>query len=152
MYQVLPFLVAANFALPKFRLPVEMWSTIFRFLDPSSLLNVVRTDGLWSEVGQGDPVLRRTLQEELMAERQRQQQEILNPGLLMTVERKGPTKMFGANNGTKTVRSRAPTVIQRPPVEFLQNVEEKCKRRRNGGWTQKEEKNHKIRTSKMLRL
>ncbi|XP_044256661.1 uncharacterized protein LOC123006321 [Tribolium madens] len=151
MYQVLPFLVAANFALPKLRLPVEMWSTIFRFLDPSSLLNVVRTDGLWHEISQGDPVLRRTVQEELDAQRQRQRQEILNPGLLMTIERKGPTKMFGTN-GTKRVRCRAPTVIQQPPVEFLRPIEEKTKQRCNGVGPQRNKKNVRTQPYKLLRL
>ncbi|XP_044256662.1 uncharacterized protein LOC123006323 [Tribolium madens] len=139
MFQVFPFLVAANLALPKLRLPVEMWSTIFRFLDPSSLLNVVRTDGLWSKISQGDPILRRTVLEELNAERERQRQEILNPGLLMTIERKGPTKMFNVN-GTKTVRFRAPTVIQPPPIEFLRPVAEKNKQRHNGGPSRSEKK------------
>ncbi|EFA10986.1 uncharacterized protein LOC135265230 [Tribolium castaneum] len=110
MYQVFSFLAAVNLAVPKVRLPVEMWSTIFRFLDPSSLLNVVRTNGLWSEISHGDPVLRRTIQQELIAERRRQKQEILNPGLLMTIERKQATNTFGTN-GSKTVRCRAPTVI-----------------------------------------
>ncbi|EFA09846.1 hypothetical protein TcasGA2_TC011994 [Tribolium castaneum] len=142
MYQVLPFLIAAS--LP--RLPVEMWSTIFRFLDPSSLLNVVRTDDLWREVCQGDPVLRRTVQEELIAERQKQQEEILNPALMFTVERKGPTKLYGTN-GTKTVRYRAPTMIQPPPTEFSQCVQRKRKRRQNGGRPEEEE-----RPCKMLRL
>ncbi|EFA10990.1 uncharacterized protein LOC103314824 [Tribolium castaneum] len=147
MYQVFPFLVAANFALPKLRLPVEMWSTIFRFLDPSSLLNVVRTDGLWREVSHGDPVLRRTIQEELVAERQRQRDEILNPGLLMTIERQGPTKQFGTN-GTKTVRCRAPTVVQQPPAEFLRPVEEKTKKKRPA----RTGKNVRTQSPKLLRL
>ncbi|EFA10987.1 uncharacterized protein LOC107397473 [Tribolium castaneum] len=146
MYQVFSFLAAVNLVVPKVRLPVEMWSTIFRFLDPSSLLNVVRTDGLWREISHGDPVLRRTVQEELAAERRRRHEEILNPGLLMTIERQGPTKLFGTN-GTKTVRCKAPTVVQQPPVEFMRPVE-KTKRR----GPQRGAKIDRTHTRKLLRL
>ncbi|KAH0821015.1 hypothetical protein GEV33_001776 [Tenebrio molitor] len=102
MYQILPFLSAANLVLPDCStLPVELWAIILRLLDPASLLTAVQTSSYWKRICQGDPVLRSTIRTQLNIERRRQQEEILNPGLLITVTRE---------NGVKSVTSRAPTV------------------------------------------
>ncbi|XP_044268089.1 uncharacterized protein LOC123013562 [Tribolium madens] len=148
MYQLLPFLLAANFGLPEVRvpvkLPVEIWSTIFRFLDPLSLLSVVQADGGWSKICQEDPVLKKRVQEELIAVRKRQREEILNPGLLYTIERTGPTKKYGTNL-MKNYRIRAPTVTKTPPG-FAWTVGMKRRRPQN------DDKRNVKRCCRLLRL
>jgi hypothetical protein len=121
MFQILSFLSAANLVLPDCStLPVELWVIIlryvflfcccllvtnffvcFRLLDPASLLTTVQTSSCWKRICQRDPVLRSTIRNQLDIERRRQQEEILNPGLLITVTRE---------NGVKNVTCRPPTV------------------------------------------
>ncbi|RZC38658.1 uncharacterized protein BDFB_002379 [Asbolus verrucosus] len=117
MYQVLPFVAAINLALPDcINIPVEIWSMIFRLLDPVSLLTATRTYSLWNDIILGDPVLKEKIHQHLEMERSKRQQEIFNPGLMMSVTRSGPDGLF-QTNGKKVVRQR-PTVVNHQVSDF----------------------------------
>ncbi|KAJ3650265.1 hypothetical protein Zmor_021963 [Zophobas morio] len=121
MYKILPFVPDVEFALPN--LPVELWAVILRCLDPSSLLTAVSSNDLWKHIAQGDPVLRTTIKDQRVLEKRRRREEMLNPGLLVSVTTDGPGGVFGPN-ATKIVRRQVPT---RGPVTTV----EKRKRRQN---------------------
>ncbi|KAJ3649214.1 hypothetical protein Zmor_020967 [Zophobas morio] len=121
MYQILPFVPTAEFVLPD--LPVELWASILRCLDPSSLLNATRSSDLWERIAQGDPVLRKTVKDQLVLEKRRRREEMLNPGLLLSITRERSGSLFGSNAG-KVVRRQFSVQV---PVEF----QEKRKRRQN---------------------
>ncbi|CAH1371832.1 unnamed protein product [Tenebrio molitor] len=124
MFQIRPFLSAASFVLPNCpNLPVELWAMILRFLDPASLLTIVKASPYWSSISKGDPVLSATVRRQLTAERERHQAEILNPGLLITVRREEPGGVF-QSNGRKTVQRRAPTLLH-TSEGFLQGKDQK---------------------------
>ncbi|KAJ3628864.1 hypothetical protein MTP99_013302 [Tenebrio molitor] len=90
MFKILPFLAVSNLVLPNGNsLPVELWALILRFLDPASLLIAARSNTHWSSICKGDPVLRTKVRRQLALERQRYQEEMLNPGRLITVKREG---------------------------------------------------------------
>jgi hypothetical protein len=80
-------------------------------LDPASLLTAARTSSYWSSVCKGDPVLRTTVRRQVMAERERYQDEMLNPGLSITVQREGPGSVFQSNR-RKIVQWREPTYLK----------------------------------------
>ncbi|XP_063920787.1 uncharacterized protein LOC135135626 [Zophobas morio] len=121
MYRILPFVCAAESVLPD--LPVELWATILRCLDPSSLLAAVRSNDLWDRVTQGVPVLRRTIKDQLALEKQRRREEMLNPRLLLSITREGSGRLFGSN-GNKVVRRQS-------SVQGPVNIQRKRKRRQN---------------------
>jgi hypothetical protein len=56
-----------------------------RFLDPASLLTAAGTSSYWSSVCKGDPVLKATVRRQMMVERERYLNEMLNPGLSIIV-------------------------------------------------------------------
>ncbi|KAJ3645870.1 hypothetical protein Zmor_023493 [Zophobas morio] len=120
MYKILPF-IPVEFALPN--LPVELWTIILRCLDPTSLLTAVSSNDLWKYIAQGDPVLRKTIKDQRVLEKRRRREEMLNPGLLISVTTSGPGGVFGPNT-TKTVQRQVPA---REPVTTVG----KRKRRRN---------------------
>ncbi|KAJ3641469.1 hypothetical protein Zmor_027976 [Zophobas morio] len=98
MYKILPFAATVEFALPN--LPVEIWANILRCLDPSSLLTAARSNDLWDRITQGDPVLRKTVRDQLVLEKRRRREEMLNPGLLLSITRNGSGRLFGSNAST----------------------------------------------------
>ncbi|KAJ3659090.1 hypothetical protein Zmor_010797 [Zophobas morio] len=105
MYKILPFVPAVEFALPN--LPVELWASILKCLDPSSLLTAARSNDLWERITQGDPVLRKSVKDQLVLEKRRRREEMLNPGLLLSVTRKGSGRLFGSN-ASKVLRTQFP--------------------------------------------
>ncbi|KAJ3662526.1 hypothetical protein Zmor_006871 [Zophobas morio] len=115
MYKIFPFVPAVEFSLPN--LPVELWTIILRCLDPTSLLTAARSNDLWKQIAQGDPVLRKTIKDQRVLEKRRRREEMLSPGLLLSITRDGP-------NATKIVRRQVPA---RGPV----TTPEKRKRRHN---------------------
>ncbi|KAJ3662528.1 hypothetical protein Zmor_006873 [Zophobas morio] len=121
MYKIFPFVPAVEFSLPN--LPVELWAIILRCLDPTSLLTAARSNDLWKQIAQGDPVLRKTIKDQRVLEKRRRREEMLSPGLLLSITRDGPGRWFGPN-ATKIVRRQVPA---RGPV----TTPEKRKRRHN---------------------
>ncbi|KAJ3649213.1 hypothetical protein Zmor_020967 [Zophobas morio] len=121
MYQILPFVPAAEFVLPD--LPVELWASILRCLDPSSLLNATRSNDLWERIAQGDPVLRKTVKDQLVLEKRRRREEMLNPGLSFSTTREGSGRLFGSN-ASKVLRTQF-------SVQGPVKTQEKRKRRQN---------------------
>ncbi|KAJ3662562.1 hypothetical protein Zmor_006905 [Zophobas morio] len=121
MYKILPFVPAVEFALPN--LPVELWAIILRCLDPSSLLTAAGSNVLWKQIAQGDPVLRKTIKDQRVLKKRRGRDEMLNPGLLISITRDGPGRLLGFN-ATKIVRRQVPA---RAPV----TTPEKRKRPQN---------------------
>ncbi|KAJ3649210.1 hypothetical protein Zmor_020964 [Zophobas morio] len=121
MYQILPFVTASEFALPD--LPVELWANILRCLDPSSLLTATRSSDPWKRIAQGDPVLRKTVKNQLVLEKRKRREEMLNPGLLLSITREGSGRLFGSNTG-KVLRTQFSV---KGPVK----TQEKRKRRQN---------------------
>jgi hypothetical protein len=118
----------------------------FRFLDPASLLTAARTSSYWSSVCKGDPVLRTTVRRQIMVERERYQDEMLNPGLSITVQREGPGSVFQTNR-RKIVRWREPTVPQTPDG-FLRTEN---KKRSVAGPMRTKSRSHRSRPYKSLR-
>ncbi|KAJ3650260.1 hypothetical protein Zmor_021958 [Zophobas morio] len=114
MYKILPFVPNVEFALPN--LPVEIWAIILRCLDPSSLLTAVSSNDLWKHIAQGDLVLRKTIKDQRVLEKRRRREEMLNPGLLISVTRNGPGGVFEPN-ATKIVRRQVPA---RGPVTTVE--------------------------------
>ncbi|KAJ3650257.1 hypothetical protein Zmor_021955 [Zophobas morio] len=129
MYKILPFVPDVEFALPN--LPVEIWAIILRCLDPSSLLTAVSSNDLWKHIAQGDPVLRKTIKDQRVLEKRRRREEMLNPGLLISVTRNGPGGVFGPN-GTKIVRRQ---VLARGPVTTVEK--RKCQNKDAGPFRKK---------------
>ncbi|KAJ3662559.1 hypothetical protein Zmor_006902 [Zophobas morio] len=105
MYKIFPFVPGVEFAVPNF--PVELWAIILRCLDPTLLLAAARSNDLWKQIAQGDPVLRKTIKDQRVLEKRRRLEEMLNPGLLISITRDGPGKLFGSN-ATKIVQRQVP--------------------------------------------
>ncbi|KAJ8949220.1 hypothetical protein NQ314_008280 [Rhamnusium bicolor] len=93
MFSVLPFALSFQLGI----LPVEMWSTIFRFLDTKSLLAGARSHKLWLNVCRGDPVLRQRLQLALEEEKNYFHNMLVNPKYATIVSREFPSRKFGSN-------------------------------------------------------
>lgn len=85
-------------------LPTELVSTIFRYLDPKSLLRTSRVNRRWRSVCEGDLVLRGRIHKYLREEKQAQQQNYLEPSRSIEIMRKNPGIAFARRNGTATVR------------------------------------------------
>ncbi|KAG5862117.1 hypothetical protein JTB14_032886 [Gonioctena quinquepunctata] len=58
-FRILPFVAASCYRLVP--LPVEIWSTILRNLDPLSLLSIARSDPVCLDICRGDTVLKKIL-------------------------------------------------------------------------------------------
>ncbi|KAJ3649215.1 hypothetical protein Zmor_020968 [Zophobas morio] len=121
MYQILPFVTAVEFALPD--LPVELWTSILRCLDPYSLLNATRSNDWWERIAQGDPLLRNIVKDQLLLEKRRRREEMLNPGLSLSITREGSGRLFGSN-ARKVLRTQF-------SVQGPVKTQEKRKRRLN---------------------
>ncbi|KAJ8964491.1 hypothetical protein NQ314_004778 [Rhamnusium bicolor] len=93
MFSILPFALSFQLGI----LPVEMWSTIFRFLDTKSLLAAARSHKLWLNVCRGDPVLRRRLHCSLKEEKNYFHNVIVNPKISTCVTREFPSRKYGIN-------------------------------------------------------
>ncbi|KAJ8968055.1 hypothetical protein NQ314_002494 [Rhamnusium bicolor] len=93
MYSILPFALSFQLGI----LPVEMWSTIFRFLDSKSLLAVARSHKLWLSVCRGDTVLRQRLHSALKEEKNYFHNVLVNPKISTSVSRKFPSRKYGFN-------------------------------------------------------
>ncbi|KAK9872756.1 hypothetical protein WA026_019538 [Henosepilachna vigintioctopunctata] len=95
-YQVFPFTSVGQVS---FRLlPPEVISTIFRCLDPDSLINAFQTCTRWNEICRGDPVLRMRIRQRILQIREQKRRVLLDPSAGVVVERVGPTTMFQRNN------------------------------------------------------
>jgi hypothetical protein len=81
-----------------------------------------------------------------MVERERYQDEMLNPGLSITVQREGPGSVFQTNR-RKIVRWREPTVPQTPDG-FLRTEN---KKRSVAGPMRTKSRSHRSRPYKSLR-
>ncbi|KAJ3619276.1 hypothetical protein MTP99_004970 [Tenebrio molitor] len=151
MFQILPFRAGSNLVLPNGNsLPVELWALILRFLDPASLLTAAGTSSYWSSVCKGDPVLKATVRRQMMVERERYLNEMLNPGLsiivpivLYCIE---PKNAFQSNR-RKIVQWRAPTVPQTPDGFFRAQD----KKRGFGGPMRTKFRNQRSRPYQLLR-
>ncbi|CAH1115265.1 unnamed protein product [Psylliodes chrysocephalus] len=86
MFQILSVIAASYFNLTT--LPVEMWSTILRYLDPLSLLNVAKSTPYLLDVCQGDPILRKQLQRGLKEEKNLAIDLIANPRKILIAKRR----------------------------------------------------------------
>ncbi|KAH0814138.1 hypothetical protein GEV33_008653 [Tenebrio molitor] len=136
MFQILPFRAGSNLVLPNGNsLPVELWALILRFLDPASLLTAAGTSSYWSSVCKGDPVLKATVRRQMMVERERYLNEMLNPGLSII------------SNRRKIVQWRAPTVPQTPDGFFRAQD----KKRGFGGPMRTKFRNQRSRPYQLLR-
>ncbi|KAJ3666097.1 hypothetical protein Zmor_001552 [Zophobas morio] len=102
---MLPFVTAPEFALPN--LPTELWTIILRSLDPSSLIIAVKSIDLWKRISQEDSVLRQTVKNQLLLEKRRRRENMLNPGLLLSITREGAGRLF-ASNARKIIRLQFP--------------------------------------------
>ncbi|KAK9872760.1 hypothetical protein WA026_019542 [Henosepilachna vigintioctopunctata] len=79
-------------------LPPEVISTIFRCLDPDSLINAFQTCTRWNEICRGDPVLRMRIRQRILQIREQKRRVLLDPSAGVVVKRVGPTTMFQRNN------------------------------------------------------
>ncbi|KAJ3655722.1 hypothetical protein Zmor_014842 [Zophobas morio] len=114
MYKILPVIPDVEFAL--LNLSVELWTIILRCLNPTSLLIAVSSNDLRKHIAQGDPVLRKTIKDQRVLEKRRRREEMLNPGLLISVTTSGPGGVFGPNT-TKIVRRQVPARVPVTTVE-----------------------------------
>ncbi|KAK9745811.1 hypothetical protein QE152_g6648 [Popillia japonica] len=131
LFEILPAVVYQLWSPGFVELPVELIAVILRYLDPESLLNVVKTYHICKDVCLGDPILRQRLKTLLKT---RRRQEVarrarrVNPALGVAVSRTEPATMFGRN---------AEKIVELRPVpqrECLAGVEKqffRCKKRKS---------------------
>ncbi|XP_028133421.2 uncharacterized protein LOC114328692 isoform X1 [Diabrotica virgifera virgifera] len=112
MFRLLPVIAASCFQLTA--LPVEMWSTILRLLDPLSLLATARSDTRFKSICFGDSVLRNKLRDALEIERRQAEEIIRNPAKSMTISREDAKRVFAANVSKK---------ITKKPVNLRHSLE-----------------------------
>ncbi|GJQ75025.1 hypothetical protein Trydic_g9645 [Trypoxylus dichotomus] len=97
LFEILPAIVY-QLAGPRLtELPVELITGILRYLDPGSLLNVVKDYKVCKNVTLGDPILRRRLKTLLKEKKRLEIERRINPALGVTVTRKVAVKMFDTN-------------------------------------------------------
>ncbi|XP_056640300.1 uncharacterized protein LOC130447484 [Diorhabda sublineata] len=100
MFRIIPVIAASCFDLPG--LPVELWITILRLLDPKSLLATTRADVRWRNICLGDCILRNRLQEILKMERRFALDTIIDPRKSVSTTRDNSEKtVFTANIAKK---------------------------------------------------
>ncbi|KAK9745816.1 hypothetical protein QE152_g6645 [Popillia japonica] len=134
---------------PEFvELPVELIAVILRYLDPESLLNVVKTYHICKDVCLGDPILRQRLKTLLKSKTRQEVARRVNPALGVAVSRTEPATMFGRNAeklGVAVSRTEPATMFGRnaekivelrpvPQRECLAGVEKqffRCKKRKS---------------------
>ncbi|XP_028131045.1 uncharacterized protein LOC114326798 isoform X3 [Diabrotica virgifera virgifera] len=102
MFRLLPVIAASCFQLTA--LPVEMWSTILRLLDPLSLLATARSDPRFKSICLGDSVLRNNLRNALEIERRQAEEIIRNPAKSITISRDDAKRIFAANVAKKITK------------------------------------------------
>ncbi|GJQ74323.1 hypothetical protein Trydic_g21208 [Trypoxylus dichotomus] len=128
LFEILPVIVY-QLAGPRLtELPVELIAGILRYLDPESLLNVVKVYKVCKDVTLGDPILRRRLKTLLKEKKKLEIERRINPALGVTVTRKMPVKMFGTNLEKDVVVN--PSINQ----ERLEDIETDffgCRKRKN---------------------
>lgn len=72
----------------------------YRNLTPVALLTAIRTYRTWMNIARGDPVLRRTVRQQLLTERRQREELLRNPDLHFSIQREGAgeqPKVFGRN-------------------------------------------------------
>ncbi|KAK9711614.1 hypothetical protein QE152_g25357 [Popillia japonica] len=128
LFEILPAIVYQMCAPGLVELPVELIAGILRFLDPESLLNVVKTYHLCKDVCLGDPILRQRLKMLLKKKKREEAERRVNPALGVIVTRREPVKMFG-RNAEKIVELRP--VPQRECLAEVEKQFSRCKKRKN---------------------
>ncbi|KAK9745813.1 hypothetical protein QE152_g6646 [Popillia japonica] len=128
LFEILPAVVYPLCSPGFVELPVELIAVILRYLDPESLLNVVKTYHICKDVCLGDPVLRQRVKMLLKTKRRQEVARRVNPALGVTVSRTEPATMFGRN--AEKIAELRPV----PQRECLADVEKqfvRCKKRKN---------------------
>ncbi|KAG5875791.1 hypothetical protein JTB14_023539 [Gonioctena quinquepunctata] len=120
MFRILPFVAASCYRLVP--LPVEIWSTILRSLDPLSLLATARADPVWLDICRGDVVLKKMLREGTKMEKKAAFDAMMNPRLAVSTSRVGDKKGMFSQNIMKSVTHKKTTI----PSQLIQKI-----RRRN---------------------
>ncbi|KAG5875790.1 hypothetical protein JTB14_023538 [Gonioctena quinquepunctata] len=107
------FLIPLSVAASCYRLvplPVEIWSTILRSLDPLSLLATARTDPVWLDICRGDVVLKKMLREGTKMEKKATFDAMMNPRLAVSTSRVGDKKGMFSQNVMKSVTHKKTTI------------------------------------------
>uniref|UniRef100_A0A6P7GK28 Uncharacterized protein LOC114337799 n=1 Tax=Diabrotica virgifera virgifera TaxID=50390 RepID=A0A6P7GK28_DIAVI len=129
MFRLLPVIAASCFQLTA--LPVEMWSTILRLLDPLSLLATARSDPRFKSICLGDSVLRNNLRDALDIERRQAEEIIRNPAKSITISRKDAKRVFAANVSKKITKKsvnlrQALEVLKKKPMKAENKKKNQC--------------------------
>ncbi|GJQ74322.1 hypothetical protein Trydic_g21207 [Trypoxylus dichotomus] len=128
LFEILPVIVY-QLAGPRLtELPVELIAGILRYLDPESLLNVVKVYKVCKDVTLGDPILRRRLKTLLKEKKKLEIERRINPALGVTVTRKMPVKMFGTNLEKDVVVNLS---INQERLEDIETDFLGCRKRKN---------------------
>ncbi|KAG5879250.1 hypothetical protein JTB14_017103 [Gonioctena quinquepunctata] len=109
MFRLLPFVAASCYRLVP--LPVEIWSTILRNLDPLSLLSTARGDTLLLGICRGDTVLKKMLREGMKMEKKAAFDVMMDPRLAVSTSRIGDRKAMFSQNVVKTVTHKNTTTL-----------------------------------------
>ncbi|KAG5889218.1 hypothetical protein JTB14_018641 [Gonioctena quinquepunctata] len=134
MFRLLPFVAASCYRLVP--LPVEIWSTILRNLDPLSLLSTARADTVLFDICRGDAVLKKMLREGIKMEKKAAFDAMMNPRIAVSTSRVGDKKAMFSQNVMKTVTHKKTTtpsqtmqIIRRknivPPASIHQDISKK---------------------------
>ncbi|KAG5879251.1 hypothetical protein JTB14_017104 [Gonioctena quinquepunctata] len=138
MFRLLPFVAASCYRLVP--LPVEIWSTILRNLDPLSLLSTARADTVLLDICRGDTILKKMLREGMKMEKKAAFDVMMDPRLAVSTSRIGDRKAIFSQNVVKTVTHKKTTtpsqsmqIIRRknivPPASLHQDISNKQNRK-----------------------
>ncbi|KAG5875813.1 hypothetical protein JTB14_017489 [Gonioctena quinquepunctata] len=119
MFRLLPFVAASCYRL--LSLPVEIWSTILRNLDPPSLLSTARADTVLFDICRGDAVLKKMLREGMKMEKKAAFDAMMNPRLAVSTSSVGDRKAMFSQNVVKTVTHKKTTT----PSQSMQIIRKK---------------------------
>ncbi|KAG5872080.1 hypothetical protein JTB14_013059 [Gonioctena quinquepunctata] len=119
MFRLLPSVAATCYRLVP--LPVEIWSTILRNLDPLSLLATAKADPVWLDICRGDVVLRKMLRDGTKMEKKAAFDTMMNPRLTVSISRVGDKKGMFSQNVMKTVSHKKTTT----PSQSMQTLRRK---------------------------
>ncbi|KAG5869728.1 hypothetical protein JTB14_032165 [Gonioctena quinquepunctata] len=119
MFRLLPFVAASCYRLVP--LPVEIWSTILRSLDPLSLLATAKADSVVLDICRGDGVLKKMLREGIRMEKKAAFDAMMNPRLAVSISRVSDKKGMFSQNAVKTVTHKK-TIT---PSQSIQTIERK---------------------------
>ncbi|KAG5879253.1 hypothetical protein JTB14_017106 [Gonioctena quinquepunctata] len=132
MFRLLTFVAASCYRLVP--LPVEIWSTILRNLDPLSLLSTARADTVLLDICRGDTVLKKMLREGMKMEKKAAFDVMMDPRLAVSTSRIGDRKaMFSPNVVKTTTPSQSMQIIRRKhiasPASIHQDISNKQNRK-----------------------